>query len=133
MTNAQDLFTGEFQVSPEREAAFQQLIRQSRQLHGWSQEQAAKEAKTSQSVISAIENGPYRGMGVWELYKLCRAYGLGFQQVLDVLGWSVDEPPVDNVTQTRIAALNQAFKRLSPEALEPLLHVVERYVIGSQQ
>jgi hypothetical protein len=126
----------EFQVSPERERAFQDLLRGARQLRGWSQQEAEAASRKAglplnQTLISSLERGPYPGMRIWDVYKLCRVYDLPIGQVMDTLGWT-ESPQPANRTDRRVTMLCNAVRDLGDADVDTILTVVERFVIGTR-
>lgn len=125
----------EFTVSPERERAFQELLKSARQLHGWSQQDAERVSKEMglpihQTLLSNLERGPYPGMRFWDIYKLCRIYGIQVSQVLDALGWS--DAPKESKNERRVALILDSIRDLPDEDVDTLLSVIERFIVGSR-
>jgi hypothetical protein len=127
--------TEEFKVTPEKERAFQDLLRSARQLRGWSQQDAERASRDlglplNQTLISSLERGPYPGMRLWDVYKLCRVYDLPLNQVMDVLGWSEAQPGSRNDRRTTLIC--NAIRDMSDQDVDTILTVVERFVVGTR-
>jgi hypothetical protein len=125
----------EFKVTPERERAFQDLLRNARQLRGWSQQEVERASRDlglplNQTLISSLERGPYPGMRLWDVYKLCRVYSLPVSQVMDALGWSEGES--SSKTDRRVNLICNAIRDLAGPDLDTILNVVEKYVVGTR-
>ena len=125
----------EFHVAPEQERAFQGLLKSARQLHGWSQQQVEERARElglpiNQTLLSSLERGPYPGMRLWDIYKLCRVYDLKVSQVLDALGWSDATP--ESKDERRLSLIWNAIRDLPDPDMDTILSVVERYIVGSR-
>ncbi|GEM_PF-3588335 len=83
-----------------------------------------------QTLISSLERGPYPGMRLWDVWRLCCAYEIDVNQVFEALGW-LDRPKSRNPEiERRITLINRALRDVSRTDLDILLTVIERYIIG---
>jgi DNA-binding XRE family transcriptional regulator len=120
-----------FYVAPEQERAFIRLFKDARELRGWSQMRASQESGVGQKTISEIERGPYRGMAVWDVAKLARAYGISMNEVVNTLGWGLVDNSVAPEVEQKIRIICKAMERLEGEDLDALVRIVEGFLKGA--
>lgn len=122
----------EFVLTPEQEQAFKDLMRSSRTLQGWSQQQAAEKSGVAQTVISSLERGPYPGMRLWDIWRLCTIYGIDVVDVRKTLGWYNDEEERANSTATDIhlKQVLAGLRSLDRRVLDCILNNLEWTIAG---
>lgn len=119
-----------FKVTPEQEKAFKELLFNARKLRGWSQQQAADNTGVAQTVISSLERGPYPGMRLWDIWRLCEGYGIDVVDVRKTLGWYGEDEERATEDDLRIGLLVAAIKKLDRRDRDLILQTVERYIVG---
>lgn len=122
----------EFHVPADRERAFKEFLKSARTTLGLSQMQAAERSGLAQTVISSLERGPYPGMRLWDIWRLCDTYGIEVDHVLETLGWVNKNKPVESEQKRKIDLLCHALSTLPEDRLEPVLQTIEGYVTGIQ-
>ena len=122
----------EFNVEPAQEKAFKELLRNARQMRGWSQQQAADATGVAQTVISSLERGPYPGMRLWDIWRLCDGYGIEVVDIRKALGWygEREKDRMEEHEDPRLAVAIAALKNLDDHHREILLQTINHFILG---
>lgn len=107
----------------EQRAAFGRLWKEGRDRLGLTQAALAEQADVTQSVVSAMERGPYEGMRFLDIAKMAFTFGIPLAEVCSVLG-------MGRVVATQPRGIDVLAQSLTEDDREFLTEVVEVVVKG---